>query len=60
MPVALAPLLQLQQFDLQQPLLLLVVFALHAVVVRVVLAPGVHDLAGGLDDQLGQNVSTPA
>jgi hypothetical protein len=30
-----------------------VLFALHAVVIRVVLAPGVHDLAGGLDDQLG-------
>ena len=40
-PVGLAPLLQLQQFDLQQPLLLLVLVALHPLVVRVVLAPGV-------------------
>ena len=39
--VGLAPLLQLQQFDLQQPLLLLVLVALHALVVRVVLPPGV-------------------
>jgi hypothetical protein len=51
--VRLAPLLQLQQFDLQQPLLLLVLLALHSLVVRIVLAPGVDDLAAGLDDQLG-------
>jgi anti-sigma factor RsiW len=36
MAVRLAPLLQLQQFDLQQPLLLLVLVAPHAVVVGVV------------------------
>ena len=40
-PVRLAPLLQLQQFDLQQPLLLLVLVAPHPLVVRVVLPPGV-------------------
>ena len=51
--VGLAPLLQLQQFDLQQPLLLLVFAARHALVVRVVLPPGVHYFAAGLNDQLG-------
>jgi hypothetical protein len=40
-PVGLAPLLQLQQLDLQQPLLLLVFGARHAVVVGVTLAPGI-------------------
>jgi hypothetical protein len=46
--VGLAPLLQLQQFDLQQPLLLLVVGALHPLVVRIVFAPGVDIRTVGL------------
>ena len=50
-PVGLAPLLQLQQLDLQQPLLLLVLVAGHPVVVRVVLPPGVDDLAAGMQEQ---------
>jgi hypothetical protein len=41
----LAPVLQLQQLDLQQPLLVVVVGPGHALVVRVVLAPGVHRAA---------------
>ena len=49
--VGLAPLLQLQQFDLQQSLLLLVVVTLHPLVVRVVLPPGVDDFAAGLNQQ---------
>ena len=39
--VGLAPLLQLEQLDLQQSLLFLVPVAMHAFVVRVVLPPGV-------------------
>jgi hypothetical protein len=50
--VGLAPLLQFQQFDLQQSLLLLVILALHPLVIRVVLAPGVDGLAARLDQQL--------
>jgi hypothetical protein len=52
-PVGLAPLLQLQQFDLQQSLLLLVVLASQARVVRVVLAPGVDDVAAPMGQQFG-------
>ena len=47
--VGLAPLLQLQQLDLQQPLLLLVFVTRHPFVVRIALAPGVHDLPVGCD-----------
>ena len=39
--VGLAPLLQLEQFDLQQPFLLLVLVTRHALVIRVVLPPRV-------------------
>ena len=46
-PLAWLHFCSFEQFDLQQPLLLLVVFALHALVVRVALAPGVDDLAAG-------------
>jgi hypothetical protein len=49
--VGLTPLLQLQQFDLQQPLLLFVVGALHPLVVRVVLAPGVNFRTFGFTKQ---------
>jgi hypothetical protein len=52
-PVGLAPLLQLEQFDLQQPLLLLVLLAPHPLVVRIALAPGVDDLTAGVQQQLG-------
>jgi hypothetical protein len=45
--VGLTPLLQLEQFDLQQPLLLLVLIARHAVGVRVVLPPRVDGNAVG-------------
>ena len=48
----LAPLLQLEQFDLKQSLLLFVVLAPHALVVRVVRAPGVDDLTAGMGQQL--------
>jgi len=48
--VRLTPLLQLQQFDLQQPFLFLVLLALHALVVRVVLAPGVDRNALGIQE----------
>jgi hypothetical protein len=51
--VGLAPLLELEQLDLQQPLLLLVLNTRHALVIRIVLSPGVHYLAAGLNDQLG-------
>ncbi|MDT5058500.1 MAG: hypothetical protein QOF66_6866 [Mycobacterium sp.] len=47
--VGLTPLLQLEQFDLQQSLLLLVLVARHAVVVRVVLAPRVDGMAVGTE-----------
>ena len=40
--IALRPLLQLQQFDLEQTFLLLILVAGHAMVVGVVLPPGVH------------------
>ncbi len=52
-PVRLAPLLQLQQFDLQQPLVLLVLVARHALVVRVALAPGVDVGSAGMVHQHG-------
>ena len=52
-PVGLAPLLQLQQLDLQQPLLLLVFSARHAFVVRVALAPGVDVDSAGMVHQHG-------
>jgi hypothetical protein len=41
----LDPLLKLQQLDLQQPLLPVVVVAVHPLVVRVALPPGVHGAA---------------
>jgi hypothetical protein len=47
-PVALAPPLQLEQLDLQQPLVHLVVVARHALVVRVVLPPGVDVAVAGM------------
>jgi hypothetical protein len=47
--VGLAPLLQLEQFDLQQPLLLLVLVARHALVVWEVLAPRVDGRAAGIE-----------
>jgi len=47
--VGLAPLLQLEQFDLQQPLLFLVLLALHALVVRVVLPPSVDRHAARIE-----------
>jgi len=47
--VGLAPLLQLQQFDLQQSLLLLVLVARHALLVRVVLPPGVDGNSVGVE-----------
>ena len=40
--IALRPLLQLQQFDLEQTFLLLILVAGHAMFVGVVLPPGVH------------------
>ena len=45
----LDPVLQLQQLDLQQPLVVLVLVAAHPLVVRVALAPGVDRLAVGVD-----------
>ena len=50
---ALAPLLELQQLDLQQPLLQLVLVATHALVVRIVLTPGVDDVAPGKGQEAG-------
>jgi hypothetical protein len=46
---ALAPLLQLEQFDLQQPLFVLVLGPGHAGVVGVVLPPGVDFVARRMD-----------
>ncbi|MCW2542050.1 MAG: hypothetical protein JWN95_3775 [Frankiales bacterium] len=43
------PVLQLQQFDLKCPLALLVLAAGHSLVVRVVLAPGLHRLPGRIE-----------
>ena len=43
----LHPALEFQQLDLQQPLLVLVLVPVHPRVVRIALAPGVHDLAAG-------------
>ena len=44
-----APFLQLQQFDLQQPVLLLVIVARHPLVVRVVLPRRVDGDAAGVE-----------
>ena len=51
-PVSCGPVLELQQLDLQQVLLLLVVVAVHPLVVRVVLAPGLDRVAARID-QIG-------
>ncbi len=49
--VGLAPLLQLQQFDLQQPLLRFVLVAPHALVIRIVLPPRVDVYPAWLPNQ---------
>jgi hypothetical protein len=53
MPVAvgLAPLLQLEQFDLQQPLLLFLLMPRHPLVIRVAFPPGVDFHTVGLTNQ---------
>ena len=44
------PVLELQQLDLQQVLLLVVLLAVHPLVVRVVLPPGVHGASRRVDE----------
>ena len=46
-PGGLDPDLQLEQLDLQQPLFQVVLCTVHARGIRVALPPGVHDFAGG-------------